>query len=73
MLQDKDLILTIEHTIHGGISSVMGDRYAKSDDGKKIWYIDANKLYGHFISQPLPFDEIEMWHGHPDLYMNKLE
>ena len=25
------------------------------------------------MSQPLPFDEIEMWHGHPDLYMNKLE
>ena len=23
--------------------------------------------------QPLPYDEIEMWHGHPDLYMNKLE
>ena len=20
-----------------------------------------------------PCDEIEMWHGHPDLYMNKLE
>ena len=21
----------------------------------------------------LHYDEIEMWHGHPDLYMNKLE
>ena len=23
--------------------------------------------------QPLPYDEIEMWHGHPDLYVNKLD
>ena len=44
----------------------MGDRYAKSDDGKKIWFIDAKILYGHFMSQHLPSDEIEMWHGHPD-------
>ena len=38
-----------------------------------ILYSDAKNLYGYFISQPLPFDEIEMWHGHLDLYMNKLE
>ena len=25
------------------------------------------------MSQPLLYDEIEMWHGHPDLYLNKLE
>ena len=25
------------------------------------------------MSQPLAYDEIEMWHGHPDLFMNKLE
>ena len=30
-LQDKDLILLIENNIRGGISSVMGDRYVKSD------------------------------------------
>ena len=23
--------------------------------------------------QPLLYDQIEMWHGHPDLYMNKLQ
>ena len=23
--------------------------------------------------QPLAYDEIEMWHGHPDLHRNKLE
>ena len=33
----------------------------------------VTNLYGHSMSQPLPTDKIEMWHGHPDLYMNKLE
>ena len=31
-LQDKDLILLIENIIREGISSVMGDRYMKSDE-----------------------------------------
>ena len=48
----------------------MGDRYAKSDENKKIIYAAANNLYGHSMSQPLPFDEIEMWHGDPDKYWN---
>ena len=73
ILQDKDLILLIENNIRGCISSVMGDRYVKSDENKKILYIDATNLYGHSMSQMLPYDEIEMWHGHPDLYMNWLE
>ena len=34
-LQDKDLILLIENNIRGGISSVMGNRYVKSDENKK--------------------------------------
>ena len=59
ILQDKDMILLIEINIRGGISSVMGDRYVKSDEYKKILYIDANNLYGHSMSQPLPYDEIK--------------
>ena len=58
-LQDKDMILLLENNIRGGISSVMGDRYIKSDDNKKILYIDANNLYGHSMSEPLPYDEIK--------------
>ena len=72
-LQDKDLILTLEKKIRGGISAVMVDRYVKSDENKKVLYMDATNLYGHSIIQPLPYDEIEMWHGHPDLYMNKID
>ena len=59
-LQDKDLILTLENNIRGGISSVMGDRYVKSDDNKKIIYMDATILYGHSMSQMLPYDEIKI-------------
>ena len=72
-LQDKDLILTLEKNIRGGISSVMGDRYVKSDENNRIIYMDATNLYGHSMIQPLPYDEIEVWHGHPTLYMNWLE
>ena len=35
--------------------------------------MDTTILYGYSMSQPLTYDEIEMWYGHPDLYMNKLE
>ena len=72
-LQDKYSILTLENNIRGGISSVMGDHYVKSDENKKINYIDVTNLYGHSMIQPLPCDGIEMWHGHLDLYMKKIE
>ena len=51
----------------------MVDRNVKLDENKKILYADANNLYGHSMSQPLAYDETEMWRGQPDLYMNKLE
>ena len=72
-LQDKDLNLLLENNIRGGISSVMDDRYVKSDENNTVLYMDATNLYGHSISQMLPYDEIEMWHGHPDKYWNWLE
>ena len=72
-LQDKDLILTLENNIRGGISSVMGNRYVKSDENKTIIYMDATNLYGHSMIQFLPYHEIEMWHGDPDKYWNWLD
>ena len=57
--QDKDMILLLENNIKCGISSVMGSRYVKSDENKKILYVDANNLYGHSMCQPLPYDEIK--------------
>ena len=59
-LQDKDMILLLENFIRGGISSLMGNRYIKSDENKKTLYVDANNLYGHCMSQPLPYDEIKI-------------
>ena len=58
-LQVKDMILLLENNIRGGISSVMGDRYVKSDENNKILYKDANNLYGWAMSEPLPYDEIK--------------
>ena len=53
-LQDNDMILLIENNIPVSISSVMSNRYVKSDVNKKILYMDASNLYGQSISQPLP-------------------
>ena len=74
-LQGKNLILLLENKIKGGISSVMANRYVKSDGNEKIidLFIDATKLYCHSMSQMLLYDEILMWHGHPDLYMKQIE
>ena len=51
------MIFLLENIIRGGISSVMGDTYVRSDNNKKIICIDANKLYGWAMSQSLPYDE----------------
>ena len=56
-LQDKDMILLLENNFRGGISSVMGDRFAISDENKKIKYVDANNFYGHSMSQSIPYVE----------------
>ena len=56
-LQDKDLILLLENNTRRCISCVMGDRCVESDDNKKILYVDSKNLYGHSMSQPLPYDE----------------
>ena len=53
------MTLLLENNIRGGISSVIGDRYNKSDENGKILYFDANNLYGHSMSEPLPYDEIK--------------
>ena len=55
-LLDKDMILLLEKKIRGGKSSVMGDRYVKSEENKKILNVDAQNLCGHSMSQPLPID-----------------
>ena len=53
------MFLLLENNNRGGMRSVMGDRYVKSDEDKKILYGDANNLYGHSKSQPLPYDQVK--------------
>ena len=53
------MILLLENNIRGGVSSIMGSRYVKSDEDKKILYVDANNLYGWAMSEYLPYDEIK--------------
>ena len=68
--QEKDMIFLLQNNIRGGVSSLMGDRYVKAHENKKILYIDANNSYGWAMSESRPYDEFELWHGHPDLQMN---
>ena len=56
-LQDMEMVLLKKNIIRGGISSVMGVTYVKSDENKNILYIEATNLYGHSMSRTLPFDE----------------
>ena len=56
-LQGKDMILLLENNIRGGIGCVLGDIFVITDENKKIFYRDAINLYGHSMSQPLPYDE----------------
>ena len=59
-LQDQDMILIIEQINRGGIGSLMGNRYEKLDDHKKIFNVDADSLCGWAMSQSLPYDEIKL-------------
>ena len=58
-LQNKNMILLLENNFRSGISSVMGDRYKRSYENKKILYKAANSLYGWAMSEYLPYDEIK--------------
>ena len=53
------MILLLENTIRGSLSSIVDNRYVKSVEKKKILYVDANKLYGWAMSQYLSYDEIK--------------
>ena len=54
-LQDREIILSLEKYLRGGISSVFAESYVKSEENEKILYIDANSLCGKSMSQQLPY------------------
>ena len=59
-LQDNERFFILENNIRGGISSVTGDRYIKSNGTKKIVYIDAINLYGWALCESLHYDEFQV-------------
>ena len=58
-IRNDKLRLFLENNIRGGISSVMGPRYCKSDETTKIIHIDLNNQYGWAMSEPLPTGDFE--------------
>ena len=58
-LQDKQMLDDFVGAKRGGICGIMGDRYIDNSDGKTIWYIDANKLYGYAMMQKLPYKDFQ--------------
>ena len=54
LLTDPDMFIMFEQAIRGGISQVGQLRYAKADEHHKLFYIDANNLYGWAMAQMLP-------------------
>ena len=58
-LQDKQMLDDFVGAKRCGICGIMGDRYIDNSDGKTIWYIDANNLYGYAMMQKLPYKDFE--------------
>ena len=58
-LQDKQMLDDFVRAKRGVICGTMGDRYIDNSDGKTIWYIDANNLYGYAMMQKLPYKDFE--------------
>ena len=58
-LQYKQMLDDFVGAKRGGICGIMGERYINNSDGKFIWYIDANKLYGYAMMQKLPYKDFQ--------------
>jgi hypothetical protein len=67
LLGNIDDILFFEKCIRGGISGVVGSRYAKADDEYKLLYVDANNLYGWAMMEPLPFKDFKSYIPYKEL------
>ena len=66
LLPDKDMLDMIMDGIRGGFSGVLGKRFVKANNKytnseekinnpNYLWYVDANNLYGHGMSEKLPY------------------
>ena len=58
-LQDNQMLDDFDEAKGGGICGIMGDRLVNREPASRIWYIDANNLYGYAMMQKLPFKDFE--------------
>ena len=58
-LQDQQMLDDFVGAKRVGICGVMSDRYIDNSDGKTIWCIDANNLYGYAMMQKLPYKDFQ--------------
>ena len=52
--QDKQMLDDFVGAKRRGICGKMGEKYNNNRDGKSIWYIDPNNLYGYSMMKKLP-------------------
>lgn len=68
LLSDPEMFRLLNENLRGGISVIskrhskannkyMGDMYDSEQPSSYIFYIDANNLYGHAMSEPMPYDD----------------
>ena len=69
-LQHKQMLDDFVGAKRGGICGIMGDRYIDNSDGKTIWYIDANNLYGYAIMLKLPYKDFQFTTTNLDVILN---
>ena len=53
-INDPDKYMFFEQGMRGGVSYI-NKRYSEASKNKHILYLDMNNLYGHAMSQYLPY------------------
>ena len=56
-IQDEQMLKDFIGAMRGGICGVFGNRKINKNENRKLWYIDANNLYGYALMQKLPYKD----------------
>ena len=69
-IDDPDKYMFFEQGMRGGVSHI-NKRYSEASKNKHILYLDMNNLYGHAMSQYLPYSNFK-WVKNIDKIKQKL-
>ena len=58
-ISDPDKYMFFEQGMRGGVSYI-NKRYSEASKNKNILYLDMNNLYGHVMSQYLPYADFKL-------------